>query len=85
MAEDDFVIKNQLSPPGAPGSGREAAVIFKLAKELKPEVSWSAMQCHTLANRPVGSDAITRTQWHPDGNAVVNIVALPSSTGKLVP
>lgn len=39
MQEDEFVAKHRLTPPGAPGSSaREAAVIFKLAGQLKPEV-----------------------------------------------
>ncbi|KAH8100008.1 hypothetical protein BXZ70DRAFT_939960 [Cristinia sonorae] len=39
MLDDDFIKKNNLVPPGAPSSSqKEAAVIFKLAKELKPPV-----------------------------------------------
>ncbi|KAG7089928.1 hypothetical protein E1B28_011560 [Marasmius oreades] len=38
LMDDDLVKANKLQPPGYGGSGREAAVIFKLAKELKPEV-----------------------------------------------
>ena len=39
MVEDELLRKNNLAPPGAPGaSAREAAVIFKLASQLKPEV-----------------------------------------------
>lgn len=39
MLEDDFIAKNKLCPPGSPGSSaKEAAVIFKIAGQLKPEV-----------------------------------------------
>ncbi|KAK7044087.1 nuclear mRNA export, poly(A)+RNA binding protein [Paramarasmius palmivorus] len=37
LVDDELVKENKLSPPGYGGSAREAAVIFKLAKELKPE------------------------------------------------
>jgi nuclear RNA export factor len=40
MLDDDFIAKHRLTPPGAPdSSAKEAAVIFKLAGQLKPEVS----------------------------------------------
>lgn len=40
MLDDEELQKHHLLPPGAPGSSpREAAVIFKLASHLKPEVS----------------------------------------------
>ncbi|KAJ3995862.1 hypothetical protein F5050DRAFT_1799946 [Lentinula boryana] len=38
MIEDDIVKKFNLSPPGHGGSSRDAAVVFKLARELKPQV-----------------------------------------------
>lgn len=38
MVDDELVKKYHLSPPGSGGSVREAAVIFKLASELVPEV-----------------------------------------------
>ena len=39
MIEDDFIAKNKMTPPGAPGASvKEAGVIFKLAAQLKPEV-----------------------------------------------
>ncbi|GJE96575.1 NTF2-like protein [Phanerochaete sordida] len=59
MAEDDFVVKNQLTPPGAPGSGREAAVIFKLAKELKPEI-----QTISLAHNGIQTGMLLSTLSH---------------------
>jgi nuclear RNA export factor len=41
MLDDDELRKHNLLPPGAPGSSpREAAVIFKLASHLKPEVGY---------------------------------------------
>jgi nuclear RNA export factor len=38
MIEDELVKKYNLTPPGHGGSARDAAVIFKLASQLKPEV-----------------------------------------------
>ncbi|KAF9266467.1 NTF2-like protein [Marasmius fiardii PR-910] len=38
LIDDEMVKSNKLQPPGYGGTTREAAVIFKLAKELKPEV-----------------------------------------------
>ncbi|EEB92197.1 hypothetical protein MPER_09329, partial [Moniliophthora perniciosa FA553] len=37
LIDDELVKTNKLQPPGYGGGAREAAVIFKLAKELKPE------------------------------------------------
>jgi nuclear RNA export factor len=42
MLDDPELVKHGLLPPGAPGStAREASVIFKLASNLKPPVSFS--------------------------------------------
>lgn len=41
MVEDDVVKKYNLTPPGSGGTARDAAVIFKLASQLTPEVSFS--------------------------------------------
>ena len=38
MLQDEVVKKHNLSPPGFGGSPKDAAVIFKLASQLKPEV-----------------------------------------------
>ncbi|KAL0577983.1 nuclear mRNA export, poly(A)+RNA binding protein [Marasmius crinis-equi] len=38
LIDDEIVKNNKLEPPGYGGGAREAAVILKLAKELKPEV-----------------------------------------------
>ncbi|KAI0267684.1 NTF2-like protein [Gloeopeniophorella convolvens] len=39
MSEDETITRARLLPPGVPGSsGKEAAVIFKLASQLKPPV-----------------------------------------------
>jgi nuclear RNA export factor len=39
MMEDETLRKHNIAAPGAPGAtAREAAVIFKLASQLKPEV-----------------------------------------------
>lgn len=39
MIDDEVVKKHNLSPPGRGGTARDAAVIFKLASQLKPEVN----------------------------------------------
>jgi len=39
MIDDDVVKKHNLTPPGRGGTARDAAVIFKLASQLKPEVT----------------------------------------------
>ena len=39
MSEDEAIMRAGLLPPGVPGgTGKEAAVIFKLASQLKPPV-----------------------------------------------
>ena len=38
MVDDEVVKKHSLTPPGLGGTARDAAVIFKLASQLKPEV-----------------------------------------------
>ena len=38
MVDDEVIKKHQLSPPGNGGTPRDAAVIFKLASQLQPEV-----------------------------------------------
>ncbi|KAK7461961.1 nuclear mRNA export, poly(A)+RNA binding protein, variant 2 [Stygiomarasmius scandens] len=38
LIEDPVIKKHNLSPPGHGGTAREAAVIFKIASQLKPEV-----------------------------------------------
>lgn len=44
MIDDDIVKKYNLTPPGTGGGGaRDAAVIFKLASQLKPEVFMSLL------------------------------------------
>jgi hypothetical protein len=41
IIEDEVVKKHDLSPPGFGGTAKDAAVIFKLAGQLKPEVVFS--------------------------------------------
>lgn len=49
MSEDEMISKAGLLPPGIPGStGKEAAVIFKLASQLKPPVRSFFFFCHSL-------------------------------------
>ncbi|TCD70222.1 nuclear mRNA export, poly(A)+RNA binding protein [Steccherinum ochraceum] len=51
MLADEFIKKHNLVPPGAPSaSQKEAAVIFKLAKELKPEVETVSLARNGLAS-----------------------------------
>jgi nuclear RNA export factor len=51
MLDDEELQKHNLLPPGAPGSSpREAAVIFKLASHLKPEVSPFIKHCLSNAH-----------------------------------
>lgn len=60
MLDDEELQKHNLLPPGAPGSSpREAAVIFKLASHLKPEV-----QTISLANNNIGSGQMLSTLSH---------------------
>ena len=47
MADDELLKKNNMKPPGTPGSSsREMAVIMKLASQLKPEVRIISFSCH---------------------------------------
>ncbi|PPQ83094.1 hypothetical protein CVT25_003798 [Psilocybe cyanescens] len=48
MIEDETVKKYNLTPPGAGGSARDAAVIFKLASQLKPEVETLSLANNNL-------------------------------------
>ncbi|KZP13583.1 NTF2-like protein [Athelia psychrophila] len=60
MLSDEGLKKANLLPPGAPGgSPKEAAVIFKLASQLKPEV-----QTISLANNNISSGQIISTISH---------------------
>ncbi|KAI0346534.1 NTF2-like protein [Trametopsis cervina] len=60
MLEDEYIIKNRMTPPGAPGSSsKEAAVIFKIAGQLKPEV-----QTISLAHNGLGSAIFITTLSH---------------------
>ncbi|KAI0690620.1 hypothetical protein BC835DRAFT_1363567 [Cytidiella melzeri] len=60
MIEDDFIVKNKMIPPGAPGSSaKETAVIFKLAGQLKPEI-----QTLSLAHNAISNGAILSTLSH---------------------
>jgi nuclear RNA export factor len=46
MSEDEVIMRAGLLPPGVPGgTGKEAAVIFKLASQLKPPV------CHFYSSQ----------------------------------
>lgn len=47
MIDDKLVKKHNLTPPGHGGSVRDAAVIFKLAAQLKPEVGRTVATSYT--------------------------------------
>lgn len=60
MLDDPYVAQHRLTPPGAPGSSaREAAVIFKIAGQLKPQV-----QTLSLANNNISNGLIISTISH---------------------
>ncbi|KAF7795999.1 hypothetical protein EIP86_007168 [Pleurotus ostreatoroseus] len=60
MMDDEFIIKHNLLPPGAPGaSTKEAMVMFKLAGQLKPEV-----QTISLAHNNLQSGVYLSTIYH---------------------
>ncbi|KAF8273335.1 NTF2-like protein [Lactarius quietus] len=60
MSEDEMISKANLIPPGIPGStGKEAAVIFKLASQLKPPV-----RTISLANNNLQSTHVISTIAH---------------------
>src|SRR6266702_1004439 len=62
MSEDEMVSKAGLLPPGIPGStGKEAAVIFKLASQLKPPVRFVTILSCVFLIHP-GSYYISRQQ-----------------------
>ncbi|KAF8969136.1 hypothetical protein BDZ97DRAFT_1796150 [Flammula alnicola] len=66
MIEDETVKKYNLTPPGHGGSARDAAVIFKLASQLKPEV-----QTLSLANNSLtGSLLMQLSRYLPN---IVNL------------
>ncbi|KAI0035362.1 hypothetical protein K488DRAFT_39110, partial [Vararia minispora EC-137] len=51
MSEDELLSRARLLPPGMPGSsGKEAAVIFKLASQLKPPVRTLSLANNQLTN-----------------------------------
>src|SRR5712691_7084223 len=76
MSEDEILSRASLLPPGVPGStGKEAAVIFKLASQLKPPVCYistllpypfSFIQVRTisLANNNLQSTHVITTIAH---------------------
>jgi len=60
MVEDEFIIRNRMTPPGTPGSSaKEAAVVFKLAGQLKPEV-----QTLSLAHNGFNTGQVLMTLGH---------------------
>lgn len=62
MSEDEIISRAGLLPPGVPGgTGKEAAVIFKLASQLKPPVRHSYSSHLSLLIRS-GSNNISRQQ-----------------------
>ena len=68
MLDDPIVQKYNLLVPGIPGSsGKEAAIMFKLAAQLRPPVSFR--RCSSpfppFYSIPTGADIISRKQPHP--------------------
>ncbi|CAL1716424.1 unnamed protein product [Somion occarium] len=60
MLDDEFIARHNMTPLGAPGSSaREAAVIFKHIKSLKPEV-----QTLSLAHNNIGNGQLIATLPH---------------------
>lgn len=60
MSEDEAIMRAGLLPPGVPGgTGREAAVIFKLASQLKPPV-----RTISLANNNLQATHVITTIAH---------------------
>ncbi|KAI0322537.1 hypothetical protein OF83DRAFT_647408 [Amylostereum chailletii] len=54
MGDDELLGKAHLLPPGVPGSSsREAAVIFKLASQLKPSIKTVSLANNNLTNTHV--------------------------------
>ncbi|KAF9560738.1 NTF2-like protein [Agrocybe pediades] len=66
MIDDEVVKKYNLTPPGFGGNARDAAVIFKLASQLKPEV-----QTLSLANNNL--TGVLLTQMHKYLPGLVNL------------
>jgi len=68
MLDDPIVQKYNLLVPGVPGSsGKETAIMFKLAAQLRPPVSF---RCCSSPFRPfrstcAGSNAVSGKQPHP--------------------
>ena len=48
LVDDELVKKYNLTPPGHGGSARDAAVVFKLASQLKPEVAHMDIQINNV-------------------------------------
>jgi hypothetical protein len=81
MIEDEVVKKYNLTPPGSGmGSARDAAVIFKIASELKPEVRQfcSAMLDGSYVESS-GTNTLTRRQQF-DRSASDVSKQIPTST-----
>ena len=64
MIQDEVVKKHNLSPPGFGGTTKDAAVIFKLASQLKPEVYLSLRELLFLpmSYPSIGSNTVSCQQ-----------------------
>lgn len=67
MLDDPIVQKYNLLVPGVPGSsGKETAIMFKLAAQLRPPVSFRHYSSlFLLCSIFAGANTISRKQPHP--------------------
>ena len=67
MLDDPIVQKYNLLVPGVPGSsGKETAIMFKLAAQLRPPVSFKRYSSlFPLCSICAGTNTISRKQSHP--------------------
>ena len=83
MIEDEVVKKHNLTPPGSGGTVRDAAVIFKLASQLTPEVRMAIFPPFTCGNILIGANVVSGSeQSHGTTSPVPK--PLPSPVGKSV-
>ena len=82
MVEDDVVKKYNLTPPGSGGTARDAAVIFKLASQLTPEVSFFSLFFSSILNF-AGTNTFSLTE-QPYGATSFLSQSIPSALGQSI-